>query len=70
MAIRFKKLFHKAKDGEVLDLAIVSYHKNPWLMKDGIIVSYQNYLYIDLWLVALYFKWETDVHYKVNPPKK
>ena len=63
MSIRFLKLFHNVKIGEIPE-GIICYRKMEWrkeITDDGsyqeVVTEYKHYLRINLWLFYLEFNW-------------
>ena len=73
MNIRFRKLFKKIKNGEVIDQAIISWNRHDWIQgirdSKAVVIELRNVLFIDIWIAQLRFEWKTPVEYKVKAPQ-
>lgn len=63
--IRFRKLYHRHKEGEVVDIALISYDKVLYRIGDNIPIEWEHWLHIDLWLLTFYVTWRTSISYKI-----
>ena len=67
--VRFRKLYHRHQEGEVVDIALISYDKHPITLDNNIPISWKHWLHVDLWILTFYITWETRIAYKIDKPK-
>jgi hypothetical protein len=59
--IQFVKLFRRVVEGETYAGSIVAYKKSVWEINGINPTKHRHKLYINLWIVELFFDWITAV---------